>query len=100
MIRLFELITGQTFTDKEIELVRFFIDCSTTAILNYTKLDNLDSRFDNIVVLYALYLYNRRDSINIQQYTEGGRSTTFYQQINNIPQDIISMLPHPKVRFL
>lgn len=100
MVHLFEVIMGKTFDDKEREIIRFFIDCATTAILNYTKLNKLDSRFDNVVVLYAIYLYNHKDSMNIQQYSEGERSTTFYQQIFNIPQDIISMLPYPKVRFL
>ncbi len=78
---------------------KFCLDTATTMILNYTKLDNLDVRFDNAIVMLAAYVYNSNLSI-IKNYREGERSIEFFDNTSDIPPQIRAMLPYPKIKVL
>lgn len=95
MIALLEMILGIHFEDETVP--QFYIDCATQSIKNYMKVAGIDDSYNNVVVFLASYLYNHRLELNITEKAEGERKLVFSE--NDIPKEIVAMLPYPKVRF-
>jgi hypothetical protein len=47
-----------------------------------------------------MYYYNNRNETNLSSVTQGARSVSYKNSTDKMPDDIIAMLPYPKIRVL
>lgn len=98
MIKLFEMLLGINFTDKT--LPQFYLDYAYQMILNYTKLNELSDKYNNSIIMLAVYLYKNKDNLNIKTIREGNRSITYNDNSNNIPNEVLATLPYPRMKVM
>lgn len=77
------------------EILAHYLKKASSIILGYCNLNILPTRYDDVVVDYAMYLYKNKDSEGLAQKREGERSATYE---SGIPQSIRLALPWPRIK--
>ncbi len=96
MLELMKLLLGIDATDTSKDsILNHYLNKARNIILGYCNVELLDSKYDEIVIDYGVYLYKNKDLEGIESKTEGEKSVNI--QIG-IPENIKMALPLPKIR--
>ena len=96
MLELMKLLLGIDALDtSKNSILNHYLNKSKNIILGYCNIELLDSKYDETITDYAVYLYKNKDLEGIESKTEGEKSVNI--QIG-IPENIKIALPLPKIK--
>jgi len=99
MLSTIKTLLGITGTSQD-TILSFYLDLAQKAVLVYTNLDTLPTTLQNPTIKLAMYYYNNRNNTNVASITQGARSVSYKTASDNIPEDIVAILPYPKIKIL
>jgi hypothetical protein len=99
MLNTIKSLLGISGTGQD-AILSFYLDLAEKAVLRYTNLDALTTTLQNPTIKLAMYYYNNRNETNVSSVSQGARSVSYKNSTDKMPDDIIAMLPYPKIRVL
>lgn len=83
-----------SYTLKD-NILNHYLNKAVSIVLGYCNVVSIDTKYNDIVADFAVYLYKNKDSVGYKQNTEGERSI---QYEIGIPANIKQALPLPKIK--
>jgi hypothetical protein len=96
MLEITKMLLGIDASDTSKDnILNHYLNKAINIILGYCNVDSLNTKYNDTVADFAVYLYKNKDSVGYKQNTEGERSI---QYEIGIPANIKQALPLPKIK--
>ncbi|MEE4571043.1 phage head-tail connector protein [Paenibacillus polymyxa] len=96
LILLKRLLSMEPTDISKDDILIHYLNKARSNIYGYCNVATLPMEYDDVIVDYAVYLYQNRDSVGLANKQEGERSATYE---TGIPISTRLALPLPKIKI-